>query len=90
LAWIWGFGTAPTIWSWTLPSFTNRMVGIDRMPYRAASPGFSSTLTLARVTVPFEVRARSSRIGATARQGPHHSAQKSTITTPSAAASASS
>lgn len=30
--WIWGLGTAPISWSRTLPSFTNRMVGIDRMP----------------------------------------------------------
>src|SRR5439155_26886136 len=39
------FGAAPTTRSTISPSFTNKIVGIDRIPYRAASPGFSSMLT---------------------------------------------
>src|SRR5262249_23479397 len=71
----WALGTAPITWSATLPSLTNRIVGIERMPYRAARPGFSSTFTFASVTRPPDVRASSSRTGAMFRQGPHHSAQ---------------
>src|SRR4029450_12660547 len=37
--WISGFGTAPTTWSRTFPSFTKRMVGMERTPKRAASAG---------------------------------------------------
>jgi hypothetical protein len=58
-----------------VPWFTNRIVGIDRIPYRAASPGFSSTLTFISVTRPAVASAISSRTGAIARHGPHHSAQ---------------
>src|SRR5690349_17511190 len=59
----------------------NRIVGMDRMPYRAARDGLSSTLTLARLTLPADSRLSSSRVGAMARHGAHHSAQKSTIRT---------
>src|SRR5215472_12618308 len=45
------------------------------MPYFAAVCGFLTTLTL-----PFIEPAISSRAGAIWRQGPHHSAQKSTTT----------
>src|SRR5437667_2224577 len=83
-------GAAPTTRSMTAPSLTNRIVGIDRMPYRAASPGFSSTLTFISVTRPSEASASSSRTGAIARHGPHHLAQKSIITRPWVATSASS
>src|SRR6266542_49188 len=83
-------GTAPTIRSPTSPAATNRIVGIDRMSYLTASPGFSSTLTLASVTRPSEASASSSRTGAIARHGPHHSAQKSTIIRPGLAIRASS
>ncbi len=55
-------------------------VGIDRMPYCEAMPGFSSTLTLAIFTRPFISLEISSSAGPIARQGPHHSAQKSTTT----------
>src|SRR5438876_3265793 len=41
---------------------------------------FSSTLTLAILTAPAFSRATSSRSGAIILHGPHHSAQKSTIT----------
>src|SRR2546430_17709492 len=43
---------APTTRSTTAPSLTNRIVGIARMPYWAASPGFWSTLTFISVTRP--------------------------------------
>src|SRR5262249_14877087 len=58
-----------------------RSVGIERTWKRAASPGCSSTFTLAIVTRPVYSWARSSRTGAIALHGPHHSAQKSTTTT---------
>src|SRR5918992_275157 len=45
-----------------------------------ATPGFSSTLSLARVSLPLCSSAISSRTGLTILQGPHHSAQKSTRT----------
>src|SRR5262249_12201122 len=56
------FGMAPVIRSTTPPPLKKRTVGIDRMSYLDASPGFSSTLTLARVTRPPEVAARSRSI----------------------------
>src|SRR6185503_17719291 len=77
----WALGTAPTTWSTTAPPLMKRMVGIERIPYRAARAGLSSTFTLARLTLPVPSRASSSRVGAMARQGAHHSAQKSTIST---------
>src|SRR5437016_2354797 len=50
------------------------------MPYLAAVCGFSSTLSLTIFTLPLSVPAISSSAGAIMRQGPHHSAQKSTTT----------
>src|SRR5262245_56771725 len=76
------FGAAP-IWreaSW--PPLKIISVGIDWMPYLAAVCGFSSTLSLTIFTLPLSVPAISSRAGAIIRQGPHHSAQKSTTTGP--------
>src|SRR5437870_5211698 len=49
------------------------------MPYFAAVCGFSSTLSLTIFTLPLSVPAISSSAGAIMRQGPHHSAQKSTF-----------
>src|SRR6478609_1700151 len=49
------------------------------MPSLPVMAGFSSVLSLTMVTSSWS-RAISSRIGATARHGPHHSAQKSTST----------
>ena len=46
----------------------------------AGDAGFSSTLSLAIFTLPFISVAISSSAGAIIRQGPHHSAQKSTTT----------
>ncbi len=51
---------------------------------RRAIPGLSSTLSLAMVTLPACSSAISSSTGAISLQGPHHSAQKSTTTVPSA------
>src|SRR5262245_52761526 len=56
-------------------------VGIDITAYFAAVFGFSSTLSLTIFTLPESAPpAASSRSGAITRQGPHHSAQKSTTT----------
>src|SRR5919201_1163048 len=74
------FGAAP-IWReaiWPLLKIIS--VGIDWMPYLAAVCGFSSTLSLTIFTLPLSVPAISSSAGAIMRQGPHHSAQKSTTT----------
>src|SRR2546421_10712022 len=51
-----------------------------RMLYLRERLWFSSTLTFATLIVPAFSRAISSRSGAIILQGPHHSAQKSTIT----------
>src|SRR5581483_4713529 len=76
------FGCAP-IWREASSPFLNSIsVGIDMMPYLAAVAGFSSTLSLTIVTLPLSVPAISSSAGAICRQGPHHSAQKSTTTGP--------
>src|SRR5919204_3050672 len=74
------FGAGP-IWreaSW--PALKIISVGIDWMPYLAAVCGFSSTLSFTILTLPLSVPAISSSAGAIMRQGPHHSAQKSTTT----------
>src|ERR1700730_3835828 len=53
---------------------------MPRTPYFVGVCGFSSMLTLATVSLPAMSVARSSRKGPIVRQGPHHSAQKSTST----------
>src|ERR1700735_3589440 len=50
----------------------------------AAVLGFSSTLSLTILTLPLSDLEISSSAGAIMRQGPHHSAQKSTTTGPEA------
>src|SRR5262249_42366305 len=76
------FGAAP-IWREAIWPFLKIIsVGIDWMPYLAAVCGFSSTLSLTILTLPLSVPAISSSAGAIIRQGPHHSAQKSTTTGP--------
>ena len=45
-----------------------------------AISGFSSTLTLTSRTLPLAARTTFSRMGVSCLQGPHHGAQKSTIT----------
>src|SRR4051812_10696201 len=74
------FGAAPTFWPASLPPLNSIKVGIERMPNCEAMPGFSSTLTLAILTLPCISVAISSSAGPIIRQGPHHSAQKSTTT----------
>ena len=71
---------APTLVAWTVPSLNKSIVGIPLMPYLGGNWVFSSTLTLAIVIRPSYSSAISSRIGAKALHGPHHSAQKSTKT----------
>src|SRR5690606_31380687 len=71
---------APTFMSAASPPLNRIMVGIERTPYWAAVPGFSSTLSLTILTLPLISPEISSSIGAIARHGPHHSAQKSTRT----------
>src|SRR4029077_15144186 len=74
------FGAAPA-WREAISPFLNSIsVGIDMMPYFAAVSGFSSTLSLTILTLSPSAPEISSSAGAIMRQGPHHSAQKSTTT----------
>src|SRR3954466_13000376 len=77
-------GTAPTIWSTTLPSLKNRSIGIERTLKRDAVLMFASTSSLVIFTLPACSTAIWSRIGAIMRQGPHQVAQKSTMVRPEA------
>jgi len=43
---------APTFWAWTLPSLNIMSVGMLRMPYFWVTCWFSSTLTLAILSLP--------------------------------------
>ena len=75
-----GFGFAPTMLFTTSPFTKTFIVGIETMPYFMAIAASSSVLSLTILIFEpysFEI---SSRIGPTARHGPHHSAQKSTNT----------
>src|SRR4029077_5535085 len=78
------FGAAPTWREASWPSLNSIRVGIDIMPNLAAVLGFSSTLSLTILTLPLSDLEISSSAGAIMRQGPHHSAQKSTTTGPEA------
>src|SRR5262245_37623535 len=64
----------------SLPPLKTIIVGIAMMPSWPAVRSSSSVLTLAIVSWPSYSPANSSRIGATARHGPHQGAQKSTTT----------
>src|SRR6201988_4948530 len=75
-------GAAPTWREASWPSLNSIKVGIDMMPYFAAVPGFSSTLSLTIFTLPLSEVELSSSAGPIIRHGPHHSAQKSTTTGP--------
>src|ERR1700680_3515107 len=75
-------GAAPTWRDASSPFLNSINVGIDMMPNLAAVPGFSSTLSLTILTLPLSDLEISSSAGAIMRQGPHHSAQKSTTTGP--------
>src|SRR3954469_3244476 len=63
------------------PSLKTMSVGMLITSKRRAASGLSSTLSLAMLTLPACSVAISSRIGAIILHGPHHSAQKSTMTT---------
>src|ERR1700758_5150109 len=73
-------GAAPSFWAAGLPSLNTISIGIDITRNCEAIWGFSSTLSLAILTLPAISVAISSSAGAIMRQGPHHSAQKSTTT----------
>src|SRR4029453_9573808 len=64
----------------TSPPLKRYTAGMDVMPYSAAMAGLSSTLSLTTSTFSPYSTEISSRIGPSLRQGPHHSAQKSTMT----------
>src|SRR5512133_1795670 len=66
--------------STTRPPLKTSRVGIERMPYCWGTRWCSSTSILATFTLPLYCLASSSTAGATALQGPHHTAQKSTRT----------
>src|SRR5207237_3090604 len=70
----------PVTWSRTPPFLKKSSDGIARMLYLKARLWFSSTFTFATLTAPAFSRAISSKSGAIILHGPHHSAQKSTIT----------
>src|ERR1700761_6373260 len=74
------FGKAPTLVAATWPSWKIIMVGMPRTPYLVGTCGFSSMFSLAIVTLSPSSADNSSSAGAIMRQGPHHSAQKSTRT----------
>src|SRR5690349_19814479 len=63
-----------------LPFLKIISVGFDWMQYFVAVCGFSSTLSMTILTFSPSEPAISSSAGAIIRQGPHHSAQKSTTT----------
>src|SRR5206468_5700839 len=74
------FSTAPTICSFTWPSLMTSSVGIPRILKRAAVEPFASTSSLPTLTRPLYSAAMESTVGASARHGAHHAAQKSTST----------
>src|SRR6185369_7702756 len=76
------FGAAPTWREAISPPLKIIRVGIDITPYFDAVFGLSSTLSFTILTLSPIAPAISSRAGAIMRQGPHHSAQKSTTTGP--------
>src|SRR5215217_322745 len=76
------FGAAPTWREAISPPLKIIRVGIDITPYFDAVFGLSSTLSFTILTLSPIAPAISSSAGAIMRQGPHHSAQKSTTTGP--------
>src|SRR5690606_4166147 len=77
---IFDFGSAPTLVAATWPWLKIIMVGMPRTPYLVGTCGFSSMFSLAMITLSPSSVDSSSSAGAIMRQGPHHSAQKSTRT----------
>src|SRR6266436_5413928 len=76
------FGAAPTWREAISPPLKIIRVGIDITPYFEAVFGLSSTFSLTILTLSPIAPEISSSAGAIMRQGPHHSAQKSTTTGP--------
>src|SRR5438270_4268857 len=76
------FGAAPTWREAISPPWKFIRVGIDITPYFDAVFGLSSTFSFTILTLSPIVPEISSSAGAIMRQGPHHSAQKSTTTGP--------
>src|SRR6185369_10676185 len=63
-----------------LPPLKSNRVGIPRMLYRIAVLPLASTSNLPTFSLPAYSLATTSIVGPICRQGPHHSAQKSTRT----------
>src|SRR5438552_15504417 len=76
------FGAAPTWREAISPPLKIISVGIDITPYFEAVFGLSSTLSFTILTLSPIAPEISSSAGPIMRQGPHHSAQKSTTTGP--------
>src|SRR3989440_10719266 len=76
------FGAAPTWREPISPPLKIIKVGIDITPYFEAVLGLSSTFSFTILTLSPMAPEISSSAGAIMRQGPHHSAQKSTTTGP--------
>src|SRR5580693_6968758 len=76
------FGAAPTWREAISPPLKIISVGIDITPYFEAVFGLSSTFSFTILTLSPIAPEISSSAGAIMRQGPHHSAQKSTTTGP--------
>ena len=74
------FGRAPTTWEMISPFRKTVSVGIASIPYRCAVTWFSSTFTLATISLSLSSAAISLRTGESMWQGGHHCAQKSTRT----------
>src|SRR5882757_2486958 len=70
----------PVIWSRSCPFLKKSNAGMARILYLDERLWFSSTFTFATLIASAFSRAISSSNGAIILQGPHHSAQKSTIT----------
>src|SRR5690606_4598629 len=74
-----GFGLAPMTRLTTSPVWKTYIAGIEVMPYFMAVSGLSSTLSLTIEIFSACSSAILSRMGDTARHGPHQGAQKSTM-----------
>src|SRR5579875_1345911 len=73
-------GKAPMKLSTTCWPRTAKTAGMDCTRKAVATPGFSSTFTLASSTAPPVSSTTFSRMGPRVRQGPHHGAHRSTTT----------
>src|SRR4051794_24098983 len=73
-------GWTPTNSDTSLPSLNALTAGMPWIWNACAMRGLASVSSLARTTWPSRSAAACSRIGPSARHGPHHSAQKSTTT----------